>query len=47
MAIIVAGISHNGAPLAVREKIAYRPVDLLPTLTALREVAGVREATLL
>ena len=47
MAIIVAGISHNGAPLAIREKVAYRPVELLPTLAEIRETAGVREGVLL
>src|SRR6476659_564095 len=47
MAIVVAGISHHGAPLAVREKIAYRPAELLPTLAELRRVSGFREGVLL
>src|SRR6476661_1311881 len=47
MAIVVAGISHHGAPLAVREKIAYRPAELLPTLAELRCVSGFREGVLL
>jgi glutamyl-tRNA reductase len=47
MALVVAGISHHGAPLAVREKVAYRPVELLPTLAALRQATGVREGVLL
>ena len=47
MALVVAGISHQGAALAVREKIAYRPVELLPTLAALRGASGLRESVLL
>lgn len=47
MAVVVAGISHNGAALAVREKIAYRAAELLSTLGALRGDAGTREAVLL
>ena len=47
MAIVVTGISHQGAALAVREKIAYRPAELLPTLAELRRVSGLREAVLL
>jgi glutamyl-tRNA reductase len=47
MAVVVAGISHNGATLAVREKIAYRGPELLSTLGALRADAGTREAVLL
>ena len=47
MALVVAGISHQGAALAVREKIAYRPVELLPTLAELRGASGLREGVLL
>jgi glutamyl-tRNA reductase len=47
MAVVVAGISHNGAPLAVREKIAYRGAELLPTLGRVRREAETREAVLL
>lgn len=47
MAVIVAGISHNGAPLAMREKIAYRMGELLPTLESLRIQSGIREGVLL
>lgn len=47
MAIVVAGISHNGAALAVREKIAYRGAELVSTLGTLSEEAGTREAVLL
>jgi glutamyl-tRNA reductase len=47
MAIVVAGISHHGAPLALREKIAYRPAEVLPMLAELRRVSGCREGVLL
>jgi glutamyl-tRNA reductase len=47
MAIVVAGVSHHGASLPVREKIAYRAAELLPTLGALRDASGYREAVLL
>jgi glutamyl-tRNA reductase len=47
MAIVVAGISHQGAALALREKIAYRPAELLPTLAELRGASGAREGVLL
>jgi glutamyl-tRNA reductase len=47
MAVVVAGISHHGATLAVREKIAYRGAELLSTLGALHADAGTREAVLL
>jgi glutamyl-tRNA reductase len=47
MAVIVAGISHNGAPLAVREKIAYRMGDLLPAIEMVRNESAIREGVLL
>jgi glutamyl-tRNA reductase len=47
VAIVAAGISHQGAALAVREKVAYRAVELLPVLASLREASGLREAVLL
>src|SRR5437763_5631172 len=47
MAVVVAGISHHGAPLALREKSAYRPAELVPTLAELRRVSGLREGVLL
>ena len=41
--IIVAGISHNTAGLAVREKIAFRPAELLPILNSIRDESRLRE----
>ncbi|MBA3670559.1 MAG: glutamyl-tRNA reductase [Gemmatimonadaceae bacterium] len=47
MAVIVLGVSHHGAPLDVRERLAYPARDVVPTLEQLREHVGVREGVLL
>jgi len=47
MAVIVAGISHRGAGLAVRERIVYRASELAPTIARLRDLAYAREGVLL
>ena len=47
MAVIVLGVSHNGAPLEVRERLAFRGGEVLPALARLRERAGAREGVLL
>ncbi|HUQ45655.1 MAG TPA: glutamyl-tRNA reductase [Gemmatimonadaceae bacterium] len=47
MAVIVLGVSHHGAPLDVRERVAFRAAEVLPALARLREEAGAREAVLL
>ena len=47
MAVIVLGVSHHGAPLDVRERLAFRPSDVLPALGRLSERAGAREGVLL
>ena len=47
MAIVVAGISHQGATLAVREKVAYRAADLVSTLESICDAVGTREGVLL
>jgi glutamyl-tRNA reductase len=47
MAVIVLGVSHHGAPLDVRERLAFRAVEVVPALDALRTTAGVREGVLL
>ena len=47
MAVIVAGVSHHSASLAIREKLAYRMVELLPTLSAVCRTAEAREGVLL
>jgi glutamyl-tRNA reductase len=47
MAVIVLGVSHRGAPVEVRERLAFRPHEVVPSLERLREGAGVREGVLL
>jgi glutamyl-tRNA reductase len=47
MAVIVLGVSHHGAPLDVRERLAFRGPEVLPALARLRERAGAREGVLL
>ena len=46
MALIVAGISHRGASLDVREKVSFSTADVRRALDALRE-AGMREGVVL
>ena len=47
MALIVLGVSHRGAPLDVRERLAFRNAEVLPALARLRERASAREGVLL
>jgi glutamyl-tRNA reductase len=47
MAVIVLGVSHHGAPLDVRERLAFRTQEVVPALERLREVAGASEGVLL
>jgi glutamyl-tRNA reductase len=47
VAVIVLGVSHHGAPLDVRERLAFRGAEVLPTLSRLRDRAAVREGVLL
>ncbi|HKP16261.1 MAG TPA: glutamyl-tRNA reductase [Gemmatimonadaceae bacterium] len=47
MAVIVVGVSHHGAPLDVRERLAYRTSEVHGLLDRMREMAEVREAVLL
>jgi glutamyl-tRNA reductase len=47
VAVIVLGVSHHGAPLDVRERLAFRPSEVLPSLERLRSTAGVLEGVLL
>jgi glutamyl-tRNA reductase len=47
VAVIVVGVSHHGAPLDVRERLAFRPAEVLPSLERLRDGAGLREGVLL
>jgi glutamyl-tRNA reductase len=47
MAVTVVGINHRGAPLEIRERIAYAPNEIGEALSALRAAASVREAVAL
>ena len=47
MAVIVVGLSHHGAPLDVRERLAYRTSEVQGLLDRVRERAEVREAVVL
>ncbi len=47
MAVIVLGVSHHGAPLDVRERLAFRGSEVLPALARLRQQAHAREGVLL
>ncbi len=47
MALIVVGVSHQTAPLAVRERLACPPGDVPTALAAIRSAAQAREGVLL
>jgi glutamyl-tRNA reductase len=47
MAVIVLGVSHHGAPLGVRERLAFRTSEMVDALDRLRLDAGTREGVLL
>jgi glutamyl-tRNA reductase len=45
--VVVLGLSHQTAPLAVREKLAVQPDEIEPVLRQIAALPGVREAALL
>lgn len=47
MAVTLVGISYRGAPLDVRERLAYRATEIAGALEDLRHESGAREAVLL
>lgn len=47
MAVTVVGVSHHGAPLEVRERLAFAPREVGPALARLREGHVASEAVLL
>jgi glutamyl-tRNA reductase len=47
VAVVVLGVSHHGAPVEVRERLAFRPQEVVPSLEALRSDAGAREGVML
>ncbi|WP_047395979.1 glutamyl-tRNA reductase [Chitinibacter sp. ZOR0017] len=46
MQLIVLGLNHQTAPVAVRERLAFNPEDMLPALTELVALKGVFEAAI-
>ena len=44
---IVVGVSHHGAPLDVRERLAFATRDVMPALERLRAEAGIAESVVL
>jgi glutamyl-tRNA reductase len=47
MAVIVVGISHRGAAVDVRERVAFSSVDARRTVEELHGIAGIREGIVL
>jgi glutamyl-tRNA reductase len=47
MAVIVVGISHRGASVDMRERVAFSSADARRTIDDLRGIAGIREGILL
>ena len=46
MRLVLAGLNHRTAPVDIREKLAFRPEEIPPALTAIQDL-GVREALIL
>jgi glutamyl-tRNA reductase len=47
MHIVVVGLNHKSAPIALRERLAFRPEQLAETFGRLQQAAGLREAAIL
>ena len=47
MAVIVLGVSHHGAPLEVRERLAFTSREVVPALERVRASSGAHEGVLL
>lgn len=47
MTLAALGLNHKTAPIEVRERVAFAEPDLLPAMTALRALPGIRECLLL
>jgi glutamyl-tRNA reductase len=47
MAVVLLGVSHHGAPLDIRERLAFGAREVIPALERLRADAGIREGVLL
>lgn len=47
MALTLVGLNHRGAPVEIRERVAYQASDILAALDAMRDSSGAGEAVLL
>lgn len=47
MNLLVLGINHNSAPLAIRERVAFVPENMEAALQALLTLSGIEEAAIL
>ncbi len=47
MSLVVFGINHNTAPVALREKVAFSPDTLLDALSSLKNDVGMAESVIL
>lgn len=47
MSLVVFGINHNTAPVALREKVAFSPDTMFDALQSIREQAGANESVIL
>ena len=47
MALTLVGLNHRGAPVEIRERVAYQASEVLAALDAMRESSGAGEAVLL
>jgi glutamyl-tRNA reductase len=47
MALTLVGLNHRGAPVEIRERVAYQASDVLAALDEMRQSSGAGEAVLL
>src|SRR3954469_1558183 len=47
MAVIVVGLSHRGAPVELRERVAFSNADARQTIEDMRTAGAIREGVLL
>ena len=47
MALTLVGLNHRGAPVEIRERVAYQASDILAAVDAMRRSSGAGEAVLL
>lgn len=47
MSVIVVGVSHDTAPIEIRERLTYRPSDMPDVLAVIRSASGAPEAAMI